>query len=173
MNFFDFYQIPHSIEVDKATLKKTYYANSLKYHPDRYATASEEERQTALELSSLNNEAYKTLSNPDSLLTYLLKTEGIIDEEEKYALPPAFLMDMMELNEEVEEALLHPTAPPATLINTINSQLNSINNELLTACKAWIDAGKDSSHTIALKDAYYRKKYLLRIEEKIATFAAR
>ena len=61
MNFFEFFKIPISLEPDLAELKRKYYLNSRKYHPDHFTMDSEEIQEEALEMSSLNNKAYKTL----------------------------------------------------------------------------------------------------------------
>ena len=62
MNYFEFYNIPVSFNVDKSALKRTFYANSKKSHPDFYTLESEEKQLEVLELSTLNNKAYKSRS---------------------------------------------------------------------------------------------------------------
>ena len=39
MNYFEFYDIPVTIEVDPSTLKKIYFTNSRELHPDMHAGA--------------------------------------------------------------------------------------------------------------------------------------
>ena len=39
MNYFEFYQLPLSCHPDQDLVKKNYYANSKKYHPDRFMQA--------------------------------------------------------------------------------------------------------------------------------------
>ncbi len=58
MTYFEFYKIPLSFKVDKAALKRQFYALSKQYHPDFYTLASEEKQAEILELSTLNNKAY-------------------------------------------------------------------------------------------------------------------
>src|SRR6478735_4428911 len=102
-DFFTFYGLPQSFHPVAAAVRRQYYALSRQYHPDRFAAAEASEYAEVLRMSALNNEAYRTLGDPDRTMGYILKLHGVIEEEEAYKLPPAFLMDMMELNEAVDE----------------------------------------------------------------------
>ena len=68
-------------------------------HPDFFTQATEYEQAEALETSSQINKALKTLKNEDETIKYVLQLKGVLEEEEKYQLPPDFLMEVMELNE--------------------------------------------------------------------------
>ena len=99
MNYFEFYDIPISFKIDAAALKRTFYRLSKKYHPDFFTQESEEKQAEILQLSSLNNEAYQTLSNFDRRMKYVLDLKGVLAEEGQNQIPQAFLMEMMEINE--------------------------------------------------------------------------
>ena len=45
------------------------------------------------------NKGFKILKDPDKTIKYVLEIKGLLQEEEKYELPPDFLTEMMELNE--------------------------------------------------------------------------
>ena len=165
-SYFELYNLPLSFAPDAAAVRSQYFALSKKYHPDRAANGSEEEQAEALQMSALNNAAYKTLSNEEATMGYVLKTLGIVKEEEKYALPPAFLMEMMELNEAIGNAGMAP------------DMLADAKREYEMAQTAWksdtdklvqrFEAGERSEALLAsLKDYYYRRKYLLRLKEQI------
>ena len=98
MNYFELFEIPVSFNVDKTLLAKKYFELQKKYHPDFFSQGSEAEQEEALERSSQVNRALKIFKHPDETIKYLLQLKGLLEEEEKYQLPPAFLMDMMELN---------------------------------------------------------------------------
>src|ERR1700760_2548299 len=107
MNYFEFYDIPESFAVDVPALKKKFYELSKRYHPDFYANEDEAKQQEILELSTLNNKAYQTLSDPAKRLEYILKLHDLVSEGAKPQLPADFLMEMMDINErlmEVEDA---------------------------------------------------------------------
>src|ERR1700749_2915950 len=107
INYFDFYAIPETFNPDKTALKKTFYELSKKYHPDFHANEDEAKQQEILELSTINNKAWQTLSDPNKRLEYILKTHDLLQEGAKPQLPGDFLMEMMDINErlmEIEDA---------------------------------------------------------------------
>jgi molecular chaperone HscB len=72
MNYFEFYQLPLSCHPNQDLVKKNYYANSKKYHPDRFMQADAKTKIEALQQSALNNEAYTTLQDPMLTIAHLL-----------------------------------------------------------------------------------------------------
>src|SRR5205823_9070984 len=103
INFFEFDDIPESFQIDQAGLKKKFYAYSKQDHADFYATEGEEKQNEILELSTINNKAYHTLSNQSKLLEYILKEHNLVNEGAKPQLPGEFLMEMMDINERLME----------------------------------------------------------------------
>ena len=99
MNYFELFEIPVTLQIDKTTLAKKYFELSRKYHPDFFANASQDEQAAVLEKSSIVNNAYKTLQQPDELMKYVLHLKGLLHEEEKYDLATDFLMEVLEINE--------------------------------------------------------------------------
>ncbi len=166
MNYFEFYNIPISLNVDKVALKKNFYANSRKYHPDFYATSSAEKQAEILELSSLNNEAYKTLSDFDKRVKYVLELKNILAEEGKNTIPQEFLMDMMEINEALMELEFDFDQDS---YKNIQQQLEQKETELYRTIEPVVHNFQEDQ--LELVRAYYlKKKYLLRIRENIAKF---
>lgn len=101
MNYFEFYQIPEAFFIDEAELRQKYHHITKQLHPDFFTTASETEQMLALEKSTLNNQAYKTLSNFESRMAYILELHGLLQNTP--TLPQDFLMQMMDINEAKEE----------------------------------------------------------------------
>lgn len=173
INYFDFYGIPESFSLDAALLKKKFYDLSKQYHPDFYANESEEKQQEILELSTINNKAYQTLSTPASRLEYILRQHELLVDGAKPQLPAHFLMEMMDINErlmEIEdtEQLGHLTAEVLAVEDDLNVKLL-----ILTADYRQLDDTAKESRLNEILDIYYRQKYLLRIKESLNTFAAR
>jgi molecular chaperone HscB len=161
MNYFELFEIPVSLKVDKASLSKKYFELQKKYHPDFYTQSSEDEKFEALERSSLINKALKTLQNEEETIKYVLQQKQLLEEEEKYTLPPVFLMEMLELNEAVMEE--EPAA--------VTKKIEAVEAELYGEVKAIIDTYKDGVTTneelLRVKEYYYKKKYLQRILDRI------
>lgn len=101
MNYFEFYQIEESFFIDEAELRQKYHQITKQLHPDFFTKASETEQMLALEKSTLNNQAYKTLSNFDTRMAYILELHGLLQNTP--TLPQSFLMQMMDINEAMEE----------------------------------------------------------------------
>ena len=173
MNYFEFYDIPESFNPDVAHLKKKFYALSKKYHPDFHANKSEDEQQDILELSTLNNKAHQTLTDPYKRLEYILRSHNLVEEGAKPQLPADFLMEMMDINErlmEVDDAdqLGEITGEVLAIEGDINEQLNQLTPDYPT-----LDDTAKENRLNELLNIYYKQKYLLRIKESLDTFAAR
>ena len=166
--------MPVSFFPDPATVKAKYYEYSRTYHPDRYAQAEKSKQLEALTIAAQNNKAWKTLSNPDATMAYVLELAGIMQHDEKYTLPPAFLMEMMDFNEEVSEYEMDGDAALRTrLEQTLATHLADWNTAAEPLMRSYNPSAPDQAILLKIKDMYFRKKYLLRIKERIDKFAAR
>ncbi len=175
INYFQLYSLPESFHPDAVAVKNKFYELSRQYHPDRFARADDAAQAEALRMAALNNDAYKTFSNPDATMAYILKLHSLLEDEEKYSLPPAFLMEMMDLNEAISEYEMEPDneTMKTQAAKTLEDQLTTWNNEVAPLTKKFDEGDQSKELLLQVKDYYFRKKYLLRIKERIATFAAR
>ncbi len=157
MNYFELFNLPVTLKVDKSQLAKKYFELQKQFHPDFFTQASEDEQADALEKSSMLNTALKTLKNEDETLKYILIQKNCLQEDEKYQLPPTFLMDVMELNEDLnEETIQKIEAFESTLYVDVKEIVENYNNETVSPAQL-----------ASLKEYYYKKKYLQRILERI------
>ncbi len=99
MNYFELFEMPISLTVDKKYSQEKYFELQKKYHPDFFSNENEEEQDAVLEKSSMINKAYKLFQNENETMKYVLQLKNLLEDEEKYQLPPEFLAEMMELNE--------------------------------------------------------------------------
>ncbi|GAB1397682.1 hypothetical protein MASR1M65_24620 [Saprospiraceae bacterium] len=106
MNYFELFEIPVSFFPDREEIKKRYHQLSFKYHPDFHTIDSEYDESEILEKSAEINQAYQSLTDEDKCLAYILKMCDALPEEGKATVPQDFLMDMMDINEEVMDLQL-------------------------------------------------------------------
>lgn len=174
-NYFALFDLPMSFCPDVASVKSQFYKLSKQYHPDRVAQTDEAAKADVLHKAALINDAYKTLSDPDKTMAYVLRIHHLLEDEEKYNLPPDFLMDMMELNESVSD---YEDAPEKESLQSqahqaLVAQLDQWNDALKPLLIAFEQAEDKEPVLLKIKDFYFRKKYLLRIRERLTTFALR
>ena len=176
MNYFEFYELPVSFNVDQHQVKRKFYELSKKYHPDFYVNDTEEKQAKILELSTLNNKAFQVLSNPGKRIKYILELHGLLSEGEKYQLPQAFLMEMMEVNEALMELEFDEGADVSEeILQQVESIEQELQHELMHFTKQFDqhDEMQRAESMREIKDIWYRQKYLLRIRDSLNRFASR
>ena len=166
MNYFEIFGIPIQLKVDKNELPKKYFELSRKFHPDFYANTTPSEQHQALEITANLNKAFKTFQNPDDTIKYVLQLKGLLEEEEKYQLPPDFLMEVLEINEKLMDA----EDDPELKVN-LQSAINNLQSEIYEPVKEIIENYQDGVTTekelLQVKEYYYKKKYLYRIQQQL------
>ena len=164
MNYFELFEMPISLQVDKKYVQDKYFELQKKYHPDFFSNESEEEQADVLERSSMINKAYKTFQNEDETIKYVLQIKELLEEEEKYQLPPEFLAEMMEINEalmDVDDSALEET-------DTKISQLQKhLYEEVQIIIEYYTEDNTTNEQLLQVKDYYFKKKYLKRILERL------
>ena len=164
MDYFEMFEIPVSLQVDSITLKQRFYLLSRKFHPDFFTNENEMEQEAALEMSSLLNKAYKTFQDPEETIKYVLQLKGLLEDDEKYQLPPQFLMEMMELNEQLADAKLEGND---AAINSSKQSISILEEEMYVPVKSiiegYLDGITSTTDLLKVKEYYFKKKYLKRI----------
>jgi molecular chaperone HscB len=176
MNYFEFYDIPESFLPDEKAIKSKYYQLSREYHPDFYASEPQEKQHEILQLSTQNTNAYRTLSHPDLRMQYILKEHGLLEEGKNNELPPDFLMEMMDLNEELMELEFDFDADKLHEIGEKSSGVVAqLDNDILPVLQRYPELhGITKEEALQQVKTYYlKKKYLLRIQETLSKFASR
>ena len=92
--------LPRRFSVAPAELERNYLARSRDVHPDFHSENVDAVEDAAAAL----NEAYATLREPFPRAEHLLNLLGGPSASDDKNLPPAFLMEMLELREEIESA---------------------------------------------------------------------
>lgn len=175
MNYFELYEIPVTININKDVVKKKYYQLSKEFHPDFYITESDEKQAEILELSTVNTNAYNTLKDEKKLIKYILELYSLIEESGE-KLPQEFLMEMMNLNEQLMELEFDFDE---NVITKVKKELDEKQAELVKLVTPFsedlsmLNSNDRELELNKLKDYYLKRKYLLRIQERLDKFAAR
>lgn len=168
MNYFELFEIPPTLKVDSRGLSTRFFQLSRKYHPDYHAQSSAAAQAEALEHSAQLNKAYKTFQNPDATIQYFLELKGLLETDEKYALDPSFLMEVMELNESLMELQFEPDPDALSRAEAVNQKLQTkIYQDVEPVIDHYQEGVTSEKELLQVKEYYYRKKYLDRIAEKI------
>ena len=175
MTFFEFFDLPANFIIDEKLLKQRFLQKSKQYHPDFYTLSDTAEQERILQLSTLNNHAYQTLSDANSRIKYVLELNGLLEDGERYALPPDFLMEMMDINENLMtlnanfDAQRHQQIEQQ--INTLEQQLQKQITQLTQAYDNHPKEPKKTENILEIKKCYYKMRYLLRTKKTCRTFA--
>lgn len=186
---FAFFGLPQKLNLDLASLERTFYELSRKLHPDLYGTADAREQEWSLEQTSKLNDAYRTLKDPIGRTQYLLRLEGVeLEEQSKAAtekarsagemkqqiVPPDLLEDVFELNMQLEELRMQKKTgeDDPGLMEEIGKQKLSLEakqeallHELKGCWKEWDDAAESDAATRAkvrdkMVDLLNRRNYI-------------
>ncbi len=167
MNYFTLFELPLSLKVDPSMLLKKYYTLSKRYHPDNFTLSDADSQDESEQMTATINEAKKILDSPYKRLEYILREKGIIDADEKYALSPMFLGEMMDINEQLMELEFdNDEVRLAAIRNEVKSAEAAIYEEVSRFFEM-DELSLTEEDSRLLKDYYYKKKYLQRIMERL------
>ncbi|MBK8505788.1 MAG: Fe-S protein assembly co-chaperone HscB [Saprospiraceae bacterium] len=168
MHYFEFYDLPVSFQMDLDVLKRKYYEISRSVHPDFHTLASESLQEAMLEKSTVNNRAYKTLSDFDQRLKYILDLFGKLKEEGENKVPQDFLMEMMELNESLMELEMEASDEiKGNLLTHIRLLEKQALNEIQLILEVADVSVLTNDEWNGITDYYLKSRYLKRLLDNI------
>lgn len=107
-NFFALFEQPVQFEIHQERLDQHLRLLQKRYHPDNVAknlTDTAQAQQQSEQTSALINQAYQTLSAPDSRASYLLDLAGQAQNVEHSIADLDFLEDAMQMRIELDDAI--------------------------------------------------------------------
>lgn len=120
--------------VDTAALRRKLVALSRLVHPDYFGNADAATRELAERNSSALNAAFELVNDDLSRADWLVRARGGPSESELRDMPRAFLADVLEWNETLEEARASQVDGPARArVDALESELGQRRAELLQA----------------------------------------
>lgn len=138
MNHFELFGLPLQFQLDGSLLASQFRDLQRQFHPDNFATASERDRLLAVQKASQINDAYQVLKNPISRAEHLLVQNGVdIRGEQQTMQDPMFLMQQMELREELEE--ITSSAEPETALFDFEAKVSKMYKQHLVDVEQELD----------------------------------
>ena len=98
-NLFDTFNLPVLFNIDIDMLNHQYRTLQKTIHPDRFVNATDAEKKQSLQKSTQINDAYQVLKDPIKRASHIISLHQVLKEN---TLPPDFLMQQMEWEEEFE-----------------------------------------------------------------------
>lgn len=162
MTYFELFGIPVQLKIDKSTLPARFFELSRLYHPDYHIQHSQEDQRETLQKAADLNKAYKTFQDPDTTIRYVLQLKGLLAEGEKYDLPADFLMEVMDLNEQMMDG-------DASGRESVKNAVLSFQQEIYAPVKEIVEHYQEGvtgeKELLQVKDYYFKKKYLDKLAE--------
>ncbi|HEC29384.1 MAG TPA: Fe-S protein assembly co-chaperone HscB [Gammaproteobacteria bacterium] len=140
-NYFSIFGMPVSYTVDAGFLMQRYRELLQTVHPDRFASASGQERRLSLQYSTHINEALRVLKDPLERARYILELKGMQwDDEQTTLSDPGFLMQQMDLRESLSE--VREQSDPLEAIAEIISSVSSLMQDNIHVLEGLLQSDK-------------------------------
>ncbi|KLN96795.1 co-chaperone HscB [Moellerella wisconsensis] len=111
MDYFTLFGLDPVYAIDREKLTQRYQELQRQYHPDRFATQSEQDKMQALQQAATINSAYQSLRHPLKRAEYMLSLHDYdINNEQHTMHDTAFLIEQLELREELDTIENSPQA---------------------------------------------------------------
>jgi molecular chaperone HscB len=137
MNYFEVFGLPRLLGIDLKDLESRFHRLSRQYHPDYFTTALPQDKEKALQMTALLNDAYRTLKHPIRRIEYLLSLEGFKADGSK--VPQSLLMEIFEINEQLENVRAGSATPDEIrlLREQIHQKRTEFDAQLEDAAREW------------------------------------
>ena len=159
---FELFGLAPAFAVDAQALDARYREIQSRVHPDRFAHAGDAERRASLQWTTRVNEAYRTLKSPVQRAKHLLELHGVdVAFETDTRMPPEFLMQQLELREELERACAQKDA---AALDRLRAGLDDAQELLQKDIAEAIDARADHAGAAGL---VRKLMFLQRLHEEV------
>jgi molecular chaperone HscB len=165
-NYFDFFGLPHKLNLDSKDLESRFYALSKQWHPDRFARGGPEQRRISENATATLNDGYRTLKEPILRAEYLLKQRGFEIEGQKSSnVPPELLEEVFELNMALEE--IESSRPQLEEAKTRFAGMSADLDRDLFAEFAAYDQNQDQGVLERIRGILNKRKYIQNLIKQV------
>ncbi|MCX4242862.1 Fe-S protein assembly co-chaperone HscB [Paraliomyxa miuraensis] len=168
MDHFGLLGLPRQYAIDRDALERAYLERAQAAHPDRFVGASSAEQRSAMERSASLNEGYRVLRDPVRRAEYLCRLAGIdVDSSEPEggapAMGQAFLMEMIERREAVEDARREGPSALDELRDGVEGELDDALDRAVSA----LQQGDSRRAAEALVERRYLQRLLDELDDEV------
>ncbi len=138
LTYFEIFDIDIDISIDMDELENKYLSLQKKFHPDKYASASNIEKTMAARISTHINDGYKTLSSLVLRVDYILKINNFSVSDHQTFKNSNFLKEQLEFSDKIERTnknnfpIIREEINRKILDIIIEMKLNLVNQEFDT-----------------------------------------
>ncbi|HAV47706.1 MAG TPA: Fe-S protein assembly co-chaperone HscB [Psychrobacter sp.] len=167
-NFFALFEQPVQFAVDQERLDQQLRLLQKRYHPDnlvadsKNAADSAQAKQQSEQASALINQAYQTLSAPDSRASYLLDIAGQAQNLEHSIADLDFLEDAMQMRMDLDDAI---EGKELAALKQLHPQIT----ERLNKQSERFDSAYQSQDWQTAIDATQKLKFLVKLDADVTT----
>src|SRR5256885_3242553 len=140
-NHFELFGLEPVFALNADSLDCAYRDIQAKVHPDRFAHAGDAERRASLQWTTRVNAAFQILKNPVTRAKQLLELHGVdVAFETNTQMPTEFLMQQLELREELDRA---KAKKDSAVLGELRNRLSVERKSLERTIEKTIDSSKD------------------------------
>ena len=163
---FDLLELPATYALEEEQIHAALRLKSIIHHPDRFASSSEKEIESAEKSMAELNQAHAELSDPLKRAFALLAFHGHPSKSDETVKDANFLMEMFDVNERISEAQEHQEEEKISLIiNELEAQEKSLIDELHLQFATWEKQNNDLDILSEIKKPLMRLQYITKLIE--------
>ena len=169
-NYFEIFQLPREFHLDVTELGERFRRLQKNVHPDKFVNATNREKRLSMQWATQINSAYATLKVALPRAIYLLGLDGM-DITDNPVLDPVFLMEQIELREELEE--IERMDGPLSTLDKFKVEVEAVMNSLEEEFASSYGGGDHAKAEQAVYKLQFMNKLLLAansVEEKIMDY---
>ena len=168
-NYFEIFGLPANYAVDQELLADRFLDLQKQVHPDRFAAGTDQEKRLAMQWATLVNTANETLRVPLPRAIYLLALSGI-ELEHNPTLPPEFLMDQIDLREQLES--IEEGASNLDELGSFRKKMKQAINKVQAEFKEALDEDAGKAEQLVYELQFLSKLMVSanRLEEKLLDY---
>jgi molecular chaperone HscB len=165
---FQLFSLPEQYRLERADLDARYRELQRRAHPDRFASASDQERRVSVQQAAQINEAYATLKDPLRRGRYLLELRGLASEAQQSShQDPQFLAQQIELREAL--SAVREQADPLAALERLSRDIRAQYQALEAGLAAALDDSGDARSALTF---VLRMQYFTRLQTEVQELEA-